>query len=85
MLRAAEEARAGGATVVQPLSTGITYGLFDRVATDKIPMIDVRLRPHLGADGRVFPYVFPLITTYWDQAAAMIKYHRPEEGRRWTS
>ena len=23
-----------------------------------------------AADGRVFPYVFPLITTYWSQATA---------------
>ena len=28
----------GGATTVEPLSTGIAYGLFDRVAQDKIPM-----------------------------------------------
>jgi branched-chain amino acid transport system substrate-binding protein len=27
-----------------------------------------------AADGRVFPYVYPLITSYWDQAAGMIKY-----------
>src|ERR1041385_7308627 len=28
----------GGASTVEPLSTGIAYGLFDRVASDKIPM-----------------------------------------------
>jgi hypothetical protein len=28
----------GGATTVEPLSTGIAYGLFERVAQDKIPM-----------------------------------------------
>src|SRR6476620_1586279 len=28
----------GGASTVEPLSTGIAYGLFDRVAQDKIPM-----------------------------------------------
>ena len=27
-----------------------------------------------AADGRVFPYVFPLITTYWSQATVMIKF-----------
>jgi branched-chain amino acid transport system substrate-binding protein len=27
-----------------------------------------------AANGKVFPYVFPLITSYWNQAAAMIKY-----------
>src|SRR6266487_6292240 len=28
----------GGASTVETLSTGIAYGLFDRVASDKIPM-----------------------------------------------
>src|SRR5581483_6245160 len=28
----------GGASTVEPLSTGIAYGLLDRVAQDKIPM-----------------------------------------------
>jgi branched-chain amino acid transport system substrate-binding protein len=27
-----------------------------------------------AADGRVFPYIFPLITTYWSQATVMVKY-----------
>ena len=27
-----------------------------------------------AADGRVFDWVFPLGTTYWDQMAAMIAY-----------
>jgi branched-chain amino acid transport system substrate-binding protein len=27
-----------------------------------------------AADGRVFPYVFPMITTYWSQASAMVNY-----------
>src|SRR6266480_2622388 len=31
--------QGGGATLVQPLSTGITYSLIDRVATDKVPMV----------------------------------------------
>jgi branched-chain amino acid transport system substrate-binding protein len=33
-----------------------------------------------AADGRVFPYVFPLITTYWNQAAAMVRYIGEQEG-----
>ena len=32
-----------------------------------------------AAYGRVFPYVFPLITTYWDQAAAMVRYIADKE------
>src|SRR3954468_11564690 len=64
----------GGASTVEPLSTGIAYGLFERVATDKIPMTTNGYGLGSSADGRVFQWVFPLGTTYWDQAAAMIAY-----------
>src|ERR1700680_1204020 len=30
--------KKGGASTIEPLSTGIAYGLLDRVAQDKIPM-----------------------------------------------
>ncbi|MGH8799972.1 MAG: ABC transporter substrate-binding protein [Casimicrobiaceae bacterium] len=66
--------RHGGASTVEPLSTGIAYGLFERVAHDKIPMTTNGYGLAIAADGRVFPWVFPLGTTYWDQAAAMIAY-----------
>jgi branched-chain amino acid transport system substrate-binding protein len=64
----------GGATTVDPLSTGIAYGLFDRVAQDKIPMTTFGYGLASSADGRVYDWVFPLGTTYWDQMAAMIAY-----------
>ena len=64
----------GGATTVEPLSTGIAYGLFDRVAQDKIPMTTFGYGLASAADGRVYDWVFPIGTTYWDQMAAMIAY-----------
>jgi branched-chain amino acid transport system substrate-binding protein len=70
----------GGASMVQPLSTGITYSLIDRVATDKIPMVTLGYGRTDAADGRVFPWVFPMITTYWSQASDMIKYIASKEG-----
>jgi branched-chain amino acid transport system substrate-binding protein len=33
-----------------------------------------------AANGRVFPYVFPLISNYWSQAAAMIRYLGEKNG-----
>ena len=33
-----------------------------------------------AADGRVFPYVFPLVTNYWSQTTAMIKFIGQKEG-----
>src|SRR6185295_9058526 len=52
-----------GATVVHPLSTGITYSLIEKATADKIPVISMGYGRTSAADGRVFPYVFPLITT----------------------
>ncbi len=70
----------GGASTVEPLSTGIAYGLFSRVAQDKIPMTTFGYGLASAADGRVFNYVFPLGTTYWDQMAAMIAYFGQKVG-----
>ena len=70
----------GGATTVEPLSTGIAYGLFDRVAQDKIPMTTFGYGLASSADGRVYDWVFPIGTTYWDQMAAMIAYLGQKEG-----
>ncbi|MGE5812863.1 MAG: ABC transporter substrate-binding protein, partial [Acidobacteriota bacterium] len=72
--------RNGGASTVEPLSTGIAYGLLDRVAQDKIPMTTFGYGSANAADGRVFEWVFPVGTTYWDQAAAMIAYRGQKEG-----
>ena len=72
--------KSGGATLVEPLSTGIAYGVIDRLATDKIPMTMIGYGRSDAANGKVFPYVFPLITSYWDQAAGMIKYLGDKSG-----
>lgn len=68
------KSKNGGASIVEPLGTGIAYGILDRVATDKIPMTTLGYGRSDAANGAVFPYVFPLITSYWSQAAGMIKY-----------
>jgi branched-chain amino acid transport system substrate-binding protein len=69
-----------GATLIHPLSTGITYSLIERATADKIPVVSIGYGRADAADGRVFPYVFPLITTYWDQAATMVRYIGEQEG-----
>jgi len=69
-----------GNTVFQPLSTGIAYSVLDKVATDKIPMVTIGYGRTDAADGSVFPWVFPMITTYWSQATTMVKYIGSKEG-----
>jgi branched-chain amino acid transport system substrate-binding protein len=69
-----------GATLIHPLSTGITYSLIEKGTTDKIPIVSVGYGRTDAADGRVFPYVFPLITTYWSQNTAKIKFMGMKSG-----
>src|SRR5688572_10039234 len=69
-----------GATLIHPLSTGITNSLIERATADRIPVVSIGYGRADAADCRVFPYVFPLITTYWDQAAAMVRYIGEQAG-----
>ncbi|MEN9418046.1 MAG: hypothetical protein RI988_1666 [Pseudomonadota bacterium] len=55
----------GGATVFQPLSTGITFALTEKIPNDKIPMITSGYGRSDSADGGVFKWNFPLIGHYW--------------------
>jgi branched-chain amino acid transport system substrate-binding protein len=69
-----------GATVIHPLSTGITYSLIEKATADKIPIISLGYGRTDATDGRVFPYVFPLITNYWSQNTIKIKFIGQKEG-----
>ncbi|MCK6393965.1 ABC transporter substrate-binding protein [Zoogloea sp.] len=69
-----------GNSVFQPVSTGITYSVLDKVAQDKIPMVTIGYGRTDAADGRIFPWVFPMITTYWSQASAIVNYIGTKEG-----
>jgi len=69
-----------GATLIHPLSTGITYSLIEKGTQDKIPIVSIGYGRTDAADGRVFPYVFPMITTYWSQNTAKIKFMGQQAG-----
>ena len=59
-----------GASAFNFMSTGITYATMDRAAADKIPLMTIGFGRADAKDGSVFPYVFPLVTSYWSQATA---------------
>jgi branched-chain amino acid transport system substrate-binding protein len=60
--------------VIHPFSTGITYALIDRATKDHIPLISLGYGRADASNGTVFPYVFPLVTNYWSQNSAKIRY-----------
>ena len=69
-----------GASMFNFVSTGITYAVIERATTDKIPVVSIGYGRADASDGRVFPYVFPLVTNYWSQNTAKIKFIGMKEG-----
>jgi len=63
-----------GATVVQPLSTGITFALTDKAPVDKIPLITAGYGRSESVEGEAFPWNFPLLGTYWDAADILVQH-----------
>jgi len=65
--------------IFNPLSTGITYALTDKVAADKIVLFTTGYGRADSVDGSVFAWNFPLLGTYWS-AADMLVQHVAKKG-----
>ena len=72
--------KSGGATLVNPYSTGITYQLIPKAPVDEVPILSMGYGQTAAADGRVFKWAFNFPTTYWSQASAFIRYVGEQEG-----
>ena len=70
----------GGATAVQPLSTGITFALTEKAPVDKIPVITAGYGRSESQDGSVFGWNFPLVGTYWMGADVLVQHIAKKEG-----
>ena len=70
----------GGATVFQPLSTGITFALTEKAPSDKIPLITGGYGRSESTDGMVFKWNFILTGTYWDAADILVQHIGKKEG-----
>ena len=70
----------GGATVFQPLSTGITFALTEKAPGDKIPLITGGYGRSESTDGMVFKWNFPLTGTYWDAADILLQHIAKKDG-----
>ncbi|MCK6409050.1 ABC transporter substrate-binding protein [Thauera sp.] len=69
-----ERLKGKGATVFQPLSTGLTFALTDKAPVDKIPLITAGYGRSESQDGSVFTWNFPLLGTYWVAADVAIQH-----------
>jgi len=75
-----ERLKGKGATVFQPLSTGITFALTEKAPIDKIPLITAGYGRSESTDGNVFKWNFPLTGTYWDAADILVQHVAKKEG-----
>jgi branched-chain amino acid transport system substrate-binding protein len=75
-----ESTKGKGAIVYNPYSTGITLQLIPKAPVDKIPVLSMGYGLSAAAVGEKFPWTFNVPATYWDQASAVIKYIKGEEG-----
>lgn len=69
-----------GAPVLNPMMTALVYALIDRAPNEKIPIVTPTYGRADTADGRVFPWVFPLMATYWSANTAKIQFIAQKEG-----
>lgn len=61
-------------TLIHPVSTPISYALLEKTAADKVPLAMMGHGRTDAVDGRIFPWAFPLITTYPMQATAIVSF-----------
>ncbi len=57
-----------------PLSTGITFALTEKVVADKIPLFTTGYGRSESVDGSVFAWNFPLMGTYWTAADILVQH-----------
>ncbi len=69
-----------GATLFQPLSTGITFALTDKAPGDKIPLITGGYGRSESMDGTVFKWNFILGGSYWVASDILVQHLAKKEG-----
>lgn len=66
--------------IFEPLATPIAYGVLNRVDDDKVVLTQYGYGRSDAADGRVFPWVFSTMTSYWSQMSAKLNWIAQKEG-----
>jgi branched-chain amino acid transport system substrate-binding protein len=69
-----ERLKSKKGVAVNPLSTGITFALTEKVPGDKITLMTTGYGRSESVDGSVFKWNFPLLGTYWDAADMLIQH-----------
>lgn len=75
-----ERFKKEGAVSVLLYGTPHTMALTAKLTEDKIPGSSPGFGTAAGADGKRYPYLFPIAATYWSQAAAAVKFTKDKFG-----
>lgn len=78
-IAAYQELKRKGAVLVDFLSTPVSRAVVPMALADGINVMTLFHGRADAADGRVFPTVFPMVATFWSQAADILKYIEDEE------
>ena len=69
-----------GIAAWNPLSVGIAYAMIDRITADRVPLITINHGRTDSTDGRVFPFVFPLLLNPYSETSGIVEYLATREG-----
>ena len=72
--------KRGGATFIDPQSTGITFALTEKAPVDKIPLLTLGYGLSASQDGLAFKWNFPLMGSYWTGADIIVQAIAKREG-----
>jgi branched-chain amino acid transport system substrate-binding protein len=69
-----ERFKAAGVVSFWSWGTPIVYALWERATTDKLPTTTPGFGRADATDGERFPYVFPMMATWWSQTGGAVKF-----------
>ncbi len=64
----------------EPNGAPAAYALSERAEVDKIPLITLGYGRTEATDGKVFPYNFPVMLTFYSEASTLVNYIAQREG-----
>jgi branched-chain amino acid transport system substrate-binding protein len=79
-IEAYERQKQMGAVMMTLYGTPQTVALNQRLEQDHMPTTSPGFGISAAADGKRFPYLFPIAATYWSQGAAAIKFAKDQLG-----
>ncbi|MGH7061925.1 MAG: ABC transporter substrate-binding protein, partial [Stellaceae bacterium] len=79
-IEAYERQKQMGVVMMTLYGTPQTVALNQRLEQDKMPTTSPGFGISAAADGKRFPYLFPIAATYWSQGAAAVKFAKDKLG-----